>query len=238
MGQQQLTFVDLFCGAGGFSAGMRAAGLVCLGGVDLDATACATYQANHGAAMRADARALRAEDVMRLTGGVAPDVLVASPPCQSISACGAAVQRVVPADALWREAVRLAAELGVRAVALENVARFATKRDADGTPLADAAGAALREAGFATVQHMRLDAADFGAPQRRRRAFVVGLRDAAAPPLDVRRTANAPRTFRDVAATAKQARVCGRECSRALEMSWSGACVMRASPNPPMQPSR
>jgi len=180
-GGRDVTFVDLFCGAGGFSRGMRDAGLTCLGGVDFDATACETYAKNHGLALEADARELTAAALLaRLTGGVRPDVIVASPPCQSISACGASADRVVEADALWREAVRLARDVGAHAVVVENVSRFATKRDARGRTLASATESAMRAAGFSSVTTLHLDAADFGVPQRRRRAFVVGVRVAAA----------------------------------------------------------
>jgi len=47
------TFIDLCCGCGGLSLGFIKAGWRCLGGVDLDATSCRTYEANIGVPAKA-----------------------------------------------------------------------------------------------------------------------------------------------------------------------------------------
>jgi DNA (cytosine-5)-methyltransferase 1 len=41
------TAIDLFCGAGGLSLGLKQAGFRILAGVDNDKDSCETYRANH-----------------------------------------------------------------------------------------------------------------------------------------------------------------------------------------------
>ena len=41
-----LTFLDLFCGCGGFSLGMERAGFECLAALDFNAEAIATFRGN------------------------------------------------------------------------------------------------------------------------------------------------------------------------------------------------
>jgi len=127
----ELSFVDLFCGAGGFTEGLRAAGLQHLGGVDVDRWALASYRANHGVALSADARKLAAAGILKMTGGRRPDVLAASPPCQSISAVGRTAKMEHANDTLFEEAIRVAVELRCRAVLVENVSTFASKLGKD-----------------------------------------------------------------------------------------------------------
>ena len=100
-----LSFVDLFCGAGGFTQGLREAGLEHLGGVDLDKHACSTYAANHGAVLRADVRGLDAASILQLTRGRRPDLLAASPPCQSVSTVGRTPRAQHVNDQLFSEAI-------------------------------------------------------------------------------------------------------------------------------------
>jgi len=184
--------------------GLKQAGLTHLGGADLDRAALATYRANHGACALADVRELSARDVLRLTGGRVPDLLAGSPPCQSISALAgfsAAGGGSREADTLYLHVVRLARELGVRAVLMENVARFLTKPGPDGAPLAEGALRALRAAGY-DARAFALDAADFGVPQRRRRAFVLATRGLPAPAPPAPRARR--RVFSDVAASPEE----------------------------------
>ena len=54
--------VDLFCGAGGLSEGLRQAGFDVIGAVEVDALACRTYRLNHSSAK------LWEKDIRRLSG--------------------------------------------------------------------------------------------------------------------------------------------------------------------------
>src|SRR5262245_41287338 len=81
--------VDLFCGAGGLTVGLKQAGFAVIGAVDLDPVATKTYEQNHRdiRVWRRDIRWLSASKVMaelRLQVGQL-DLLAGCPPCQGFS---------------------------------------------------------------------------------------------------------------------------------------------------------
>ena len=92
--KQQLTCVDLFCGAGGFSRGFLDAGYDVVLGVDYDDAALETFQRNHGNthAMKLDLYDEKNIDVivqyLKSIGISDLDVLIGGPPCQGFSYAG------------------------------------------------------------------------------------------------------------------------------------------------------
>jgi DNA (cytosine-5)-methyltransferase 1 len=154
--------------------GFRNAGFEPVFAADFDAHACQTYEANLGKHIhKLDLAALKPEELAKLVerecGGV--DVVAGGPPCQgfSIQRRGA---RLDPRNDLTLQFGKVAAQLQPKAIVLENVPTILGSRGR---------GHLLRivrewdEAGFA-VSAAVLEAADFGVPQMRRRAFVVGIR--------------------------------------------------------------
>ncbi len=190
-------FISLFTGAGGLDIGFEAAGYECLYASDLDADAFETLEANRGyklargiAAMqnaviaRDDVRNLTARAMLAPAGLKKGDVplLVGGPPCQSWSSAGHQRGFDDPRGAVMDDSIRLADDLGVRWVVMENVRGLLTARGLDGVP-----GSALHHIrqqffafGFHTAVHL-LNAADFGVPQRRVRLFVIAYRAGDAP---------------------------------------------------------
>jgi DNA (cytosine-5)-methyltransferase 1 len=90
------TFIDLFCGCGGFTLGMQRAGFGCLAAIDFNSEAVATLRANLqaksstglkpvGLALEADLTALAPETLAALIGTRSVDVIVGGPPCQGFS---------------------------------------------------------------------------------------------------------------------------------------------------------
>ena len=81
--------IDLFCGAGGLSEGLRQAGYKVVGAVEIDPLACRTYKLNHKGVK------LWERDIAKVTGpeilkaiGLERgelDLLAACPPCQGFS---------------------------------------------------------------------------------------------------------------------------------------------------------
>jgi DNA (cytosine-5)-methyltransferase 1 len=164
------TCVDLFCGAGGLSLGLRRAGFDVRAAVDNDAPSVATYTRNLGDhAVVADVANLDAAGVLELAG-LAPgelDLLAAGPPCQGFSKQKRGAHLGDRRNALVLEFLRLVAELRPRAFLLENVSQ-----------LAQARGRHL------VGQFGRLDyelcgdfyvAADYGVAQSRERFVMVGI---------------------------------------------------------------
>jgi DNA (cytosine-5)-methyltransferase 1 len=85
---KDLTFIDLFCGCGGFSAGLERAGLTCLAGIDHNQHAIQTFKANHSqrtVALVKDMTKFQPEELERLIGNNHVELIVGGPPCQGFS---------------------------------------------------------------------------------------------------------------------------------------------------------
>jgi DNA (cytosine-5)-methyltransferase 1 len=110
-------------------------------------------------------------------------LLAGGPPCQSWSSAGHQQGFEDPRGRLFDDFVRIASELDVRWLVMENVRGLLTARGPDGQPgsaLAYIRGKLLK-AGFQTTVTL-VNAADFGVPQRRVRLFIVGFRAGDPPP--------------------------------------------------------
>ena len=90
------TFIDLFCGCGGFTLGLQRAGFDCHAAVDFNAEAVATLRANLQAqsptglkpvafALQADLTTLAPATLAAIIGTRSVDVIVGGPPCQGFS---------------------------------------------------------------------------------------------------------------------------------------------------------
>lgn len=165
-----LSFVDVFCGTGGWKQGLVTAGMMHVLGIDEDPVALATYRANHGdgSALAADVRKLSREDLLIALCGRRVDVVVASPPCQSYSVIGP--RRIGDArDSLYENVIEIGAWAQARMIVIENVCGFRTK---EGGLHFHKLLESLEGAGYANTSAI-LDANDFGAPQTRRRLIIV-----------------------------------------------------------------
>lgn len=155
---QAPTHIDMFSGAGLFSAGFVDAGFVPLLAIDLSKEAVASYNRNLPAV--AVAGSVSGFDAIPQA-----DVLIAGPPCQGFSTLG----RQDPLDirnGLALEVPRWAEASNASVVVVENVPPFLASPQ--WRELADA----LRALGH-DVTTWVLDAVEHGAPQLRRRAFTI-----------------------------------------------------------------
>jgi DNA (cytosine-5)-methyltransferase 1 len=166
--------VDLFAGAGGLSLGLEAAGFEVLLAVDSWQLAVDTYTKNFShAAMCADLSSQISKDVAHTAGiGVGEiDLLAGGPPCQGFS-----IQRIGDDSDARNQLVldfgRHVRELKPRAFLMENVPGLLGRR---GKTLAQAFVAMVEDAGY-RVTVGRVNAADYGVPQNRRRVLFVGHR--------------------------------------------------------------
>jgi DNA (cytosine-5)-methyltransferase 1 len=83
-----LTFIDLFCGCGGFTLGMERAGFKCLAALDSNEEAIKVFQKNFPLvqhALQEDLTEFSAEKLGYLMGDQTVDVIVGGPPCQGFS---------------------------------------------------------------------------------------------------------------------------------------------------------
>jgi len=85
-----LTFVDLFCGCGGFTLGLTRAGFRCRAAIDFNPEAVATLQANFSIAdlphvLERDLTRFTPKQLAAIIGSDQIDVIVGGPPCQGFS---------------------------------------------------------------------------------------------------------------------------------------------------------
>lgn len=161
--------LDIFCGAGGSSAGAKAAGAEIVSGIDVCQVATGTYEANFP-----DAKVVtsRLEDVALpdLKHRIGPvDLLLASPECRNHTCARGAA----PLDESSRETALLTIEYAQafqpRWLVLENVIHMRPWSRYDEMKNS------LSQLGYKLVEYV-LNASDFGVPQARRRLFLMGDR--------------------------------------------------------------
>ena len=177
--------VDLFCGAGGLSAGLEGAGFDVLCASDYDPVHAATHEFNFpkttmlcgdigrisGNDIRAAARrGAEAHGISDWDGQV--DLVAGGPPCQGFSFIG---KRLVDDERnkLVFHFFRLIKELRPRYFVMENVPGMASGGHAGVLKqlIESFEGIGYR---FPPGEWAILNAADFGVPQSRRRLFLIG----------------------------------------------------------------
>lgn len=177
MTNRKPTAIDLFCGCGGLSQGLKDAGYQVVAAIEADPLAMSTYAMNHPRTRRhlGDITKLSATQFMRdlkMEGGEL-DLLAGCPPCQGFSTLrtkNGAADIAEPMNDLVFEVVRFAQAFRPRALMIENVpglindARFEAMTDR------------LSRLGYNWAADV-FDAADFGVPQRRRRMILIATRE-------------------------------------------------------------
>ena len=167
--RSDIKVLDLFAGAGGLSAGLHKASkrFKTMRAIEMDKTAAASYEATFGAGLTYAGSIqswLAEEDVPQV------DLIVGGPPCQGFSTLGkqdAEDQR----NFLWQEYAETIVRAQPRYFVVENVAAFAKSRQFEAFTAATAPGGKLADYQF---EHRVLNAADYGTPQARKRAVVIG----------------------------------------------------------------
>lgn len=164
---------DLFCGAGGLSLGFTNAGFEVVFSTDNDHNSLETYRRNLGdhaklIDLAQGTPTAIAREIQEISGRV--DILVGGPPCQGFS-----VQRRGDADDprnhLLLRHVQIGLKLKARAIVIENVPTILGER---GAPQLSEALKLLERSGYSVYKKI-LQAADYGVPQLRKRAFVVAF---------------------------------------------------------------
>ncbi len=159
------TVMDLFSGAGGLTWGFRRAGFESVLAVDFDRASCETYRANFCAGGTDHVICGPIENVARF---VAADVIVGGPPCQGFSALGKRDPND-PRNSLWRHYFRAVDQVLPKVLVMENVPEL-LRSDEFGAFQQHVEGL-----GYSVTAQV-LNAADYGVPQRRKRAIVVASR--------------------------------------------------------------
>lgn len=173
------TAVDLYSGSGAVTAALKRRHFRVVAAVDNDPVACATYRLNHPKTrmIQDDITKVDPSDIRRDNlGDEDVDLLVVCAPCQPFSS----QNRKRGADERSRlilQAGRFARILRPRVIFFENVPGLAAH-----SALLDDLRQALGE-DYNLGDPERVDAADFGVPQRRVRCIMIATRGTKPPPL-------------------------------------------------------
>lgn len=171
--------VDLFCGVGALSHGLKLAGCKIVAGYDLDARCKFAFEKNNDAVFHArDVAKLLPSEIAAHFSGNAPSLLAGCAPCQPFST----YKNRYGEDPQW-ELVTKFAELAVAVkpdyVTMENVPSLLRYREGK---VFQRFKEILESAGYQvtdTIAKCEL----FGVPQKRRRLVVVASLDRKLPPL-------------------------------------------------------
>ncbi len=168
--------IDLFCGAGGMSLGFEQAGFDIVLGVDRDAYHCSAHERNfpYGKTLCASVTDISGQQIRDLCGiSQDIDVVFGGPPCQGFSVMG---KRDVddPRSSLVGEFVRLIKEIHPKAFVMENVPGMQLGKTRD---YFEFVVKSLSDIGYnIQLPAQTLVASNFGAPQKRERLFIIGVR--------------------------------------------------------------
>lgn len=175
--KSEMTFVDLFCGAGGLSRGLEMAGLEGICGLDWFKEAGMTYRRNFkhpfvdGDIKLPEVKELFYNTVKERLSGRELDVVVGGFPCQGFSMAG---KRVVddPRNSLYLELLEIVRNLRPKFVLCENVKGI---RSMLGGKVVEKILDDFKNAGY-EVNIATLCAADYYVPQKRERVIFIGNR--------------------------------------------------------------
>lgn len=161
--------IDLFAGIGGMRLGFERAGFKIVYSNDIDSQACHTYRTNFG---EIDERDIRKVDVESLPEF---DILLAGFPCQPFSMIGKRDGLNDPRGQLFNEVVRFLNLRNPRAFVLENVKNLLKHNKGETYKFIKSALENAGE-GYAIFENI-LDSKNFGIPQHRERAYIVGIKN-------------------------------------------------------------
>ncbi|MBF0627166.1 MAG: DNA cytosine methyltransferase [Magnetococcales bacterium] len=163
--------VDLFCGSGGVTLGLKQAGFTVVSAVDNDPLACQTYHANHPTVQlfNEDIRTLDPERLLPHVDGVL-DLLVICAPCQPFSSQNRKRSDLDDRTALLLATTPFVEKLRPRGIFVENVPGLKN------TPILPSFLSALSRMGYTFTDPVEVDAYDLGVPQRRKRTIFCAIR--------------------------------------------------------------
>ncbi len=171
--------IDLFCGCGGLSSGLRDAGFDILAGVDIEKDYIKTFTHNFKDAesICADISKISSDDLM-LRFGLKKgelDLLAGGPPCQGFSKNVPRSQRVIDSDnnQLVNVFLTHCENILPKFIIMENVAEM---RNGFEQHYTEQIVKRLSDVGYDVIHGVH-NAADYGVPQNRRRAFFIARRD-------------------------------------------------------------
>lgn len=159
--------IDLFCGAGGLTNGLKKAGIDVLLGVDTDPACEFPYTANNETKfLLKSVEELGAEELRSIYGKNGLKLLAGCAPCQTFSTYN---QKATESDKRWwllQQFSRLVDEVLPDLVTMENVPRLMEQN------VFNAFVRTLENSGY-SVTYRVVNCADYGVPQQRKRLVLL-----------------------------------------------------------------
>lgn len=173
-------FVDLFAGCGGMSEGFIMNGFNLLAASEIDKNIMSTNRYNHskytdesnfilGDITTSEVK----QQIIDCCAGHEVDVIIGGPPCQGFSYAGWRDPND-KRNQLFKEFVSMVDAIKPKFFVMENVLGILTMRK--GEAIKEIVSA-FAEIGYKVNTPLKLNAADYGVPQRRKRVIIIGSLD-------------------------------------------------------------
>jgi len=186
--------VDLFCGVGALSHGLKRAGLKIIAGYDTDARCKYAFEKNNEAVFfERDVAKVRPSEIAGHFTGTLPSILAGCAPCQPFST----YKQRYDEDPQWglvTKFARIAVEVSPDFVTMENVPALLKYKDGR---VFKRFCSTLEKNGY-SISWVIAKCEEFGVPQRRRRLVVIASKQEVAPTLSPR--SRSIKTVRDAIA--------------------------------------
>lgn len=164
--------VDLFCGIGGLTYGLRQVGINVVAGIDLDESCAFAYSYNNSSSfIKRDIKEVTGKDIKKLLKGGKIKVLVGCAPCQPFSS-HQKDKRNRSKHKDWKllyQFSRLVKEAKPHIVSMENVPELEKEE-----VFQDFLKSLIEEGYYVTYKVVNV--AEYGVPQRRRRLILLASR--------------------------------------------------------------
>lgn len=165
---ENIKFIDLFAGIGGFHLGLTNAGFKCNFACDIDKECRETYKKNHGIKPKGD--------IKEIPPNLIPEhnILCAGFPCQPFSISGRQKGFEDERGNLFFDITNIIKEKNPEVIFLENVAHL--KNHNKGNTLKTIISILENDLKYKVAWKI-LNAKDFGVPQNRERIIIIGHKD-------------------------------------------------------------
>ncbi len=164
---KKIKVVSLFSGCGGFDLGFKQSGYDIIWANDILADACTTYRNNIGDhIVCGDINHIDKKNIPKA------DVLIGGPPCQSFSLVGKRDPDDERSNMVWSY-LEVLERVNPKLFLLENVTGILSAKNPDGSGVLNHLTEAFENISY-NVSVIKLNAADYGVPQKRVRVFIVG----------------------------------------------------------------
>jgi DNA (cytosine-5)-methyltransferase 1 len=182
MNNQQYTFIDLFCGCGGFSLGLRQAGLTELAAIDFDQDAIKVFSSNFEneiSPIKEDLTEFTPKQLASIIGQDHVNIVVGGPPCQGFSTVrqrdgSNSGIRIIDDHRrnLYKEFLKFVGFFKPEIFVMENVLGI---KSAGGGHYFNRVQVEARKLGY-RVYGQKINSWEFGVPQKRVRQLIIGTK--------------------------------------------------------------